>query len=428
MSDNSGGTLPLFAAWNRHEGVRKYYQEVGIVAAAIGGMHGLALSHEGRVYSWGVNDQCALGRVTTHTPPTGVVSSGDDGDSDNDGEEHLNPLESTPMLITGLPEGTVVTRIAASDSISIAVTDAGRVYGWGTFRCADGILGFNDRTSVQHVPALLPTLKNIVQVSIGTDHILGLRKEGEVYAWGNGQQFQLGRHVLERNRLTGLIHRRVSLPRCQVKHVATGSYHSFAITQDGRVWAWRLNQYGQCGIYKPRPGGEGTTTVPVPTVVQSLAQYTIDQISAREHHSTALTVDGVLLVWGHLDSGQLGIDLAALPAADIAHDAKGNPCYLKTPHAVPGFRLSSIGCRTHHNIAVSIKGQAYSWGFGGSYQTGLGPGARDEIRTPTTIENTAPRGARMAFPAAGGQFSILTGIPTKPANCGYRGANADGND
>ncbi|CUS10107.1 unnamed protein product [Tuber aestivum] len=176
-------------------------------------MHGLAPSYEGRVYSWGVNDdQYALGRATTHTPLTRVVYSGDDGDSDSDEEVPLNPLESTPMLITGFPEGTVITSIAASDSISIAVTDTGRVYGWGTFRCADGILGFNERTSVQDVPVLLPTPRDIVRVSIGTDHVLGLTKEGDVYRWGDGQQYQLGRRISERHRLTRLNPRQVSLP------------------------------------------------------------------------------------------------------------------------------------------------------------------------------------------------------------------------
>ncbi|CUS13743.1 unnamed protein product [Tuber aestivum] len=159
-------------------------------------------------------------------------------------------------------DSSLIIWIAAGESISIAVTDAGQVCGWGTFRCDGGILGFNDRTSAQHVPALLPTLKSIVQVSIGTDHVLGLTKEGEGYAWGNGQQFQLGGRVLERNRHIGLIHRRVSLPRCQVKHVATGSYHSFAMTQDGRVWTWRLNQYGQCGIYNRGPAARKVPPFP----------------------------------------------------------------------------------------------------------------------------------------------------------------------
>ncbi|KAG0124858.1 hypothetical protein HOY82DRAFT_493580, partial [Tuber indicum] len=234
--------------------------------------------------------------------------------------------------------------------------------------------------------------------------------------------------VSERRRLTGLKPRQVSLPRRQVTYVATGSYHSFAITQDGRVWAWGLNQYGQCGIYEPQHTGEDSTVIPVPTVVQRLAGYTIVQISAGEHHSTALTEDGELLVWGRLDGGQLGVDPVAPPAHDCVRDAEGNPLYLRAPYTVPGIRFSTIGCGTHHNIAVSKEGQAYSWGFSGSHQTGLGPDADDEVMSPTRIENTATRGVRMTFAAAGGKFSILAGIPAEPANCGYSGAQAHAND
>lgn len=104
-------------------------EKVGIVAVAIGGMHGLALTHTGQVYSWGVNDQYALGRETKVEAREKNVD-----ESDSDDEEPLNELESTPMLIDSFPEGTVITRIAAGDSISVAVTDTGKVWSWGTFR------------------------------------------------------------------------------------------------------------------------------------------------------------------------------------------------------------------------------------------------------------------------------------------------------
>lgn len=59
-----------------------------------------------QVYSWGVNDNKALGR----TGP-----------------------EDIPAKILGL-EGISVARIAAGDSISIAISEDGRLYMWGSFR------------------------------------------------------------------------------------------------------------------------------------------------------------------------------------------------------------------------------------------------------------------------------------------------------
>jgi alpha-tubulin suppressor-like RCC1 family protein len=46
----------------------------------------------------------------------------------------LNEDESTPKLVEFPVEGTVITRIACADSATIAVTETGFVYGWGTFR------------------------------------------------------------------------------------------------------------------------------------------------------------------------------------------------------------------------------------------------------------------------------------------------------
>ncbi|PWW79823.1 hypothetical protein C7212DRAFT_361010 [Tuber magnatum] len=296
------------------------------------------------------------------------------------------------------------------------------IYAFGTGDNAE--LGLGPGVNAKAVLVLLPMPRNIVRVSIGTDHILGLTKEGDVYVWGNRQQYQLRRLVSARHRLTRLNPRQVSLPRRQVKYVATGSYHSFAITPDGTVWAWGLNQYGQCGIYTE----EDSTVIPVPTVVRSLTGYIIVQISPGEHHSTALTESGELLVWGRLDSGQLGIDPAALSVDDCVCNARGNSRYLRTLHAVPGIRFSTIGCGTDHNIAIWMDGQASSWGIKGCYQTGLGPDASDEIMTPTRIENTATRGVRMTFATAGGQFSILAGVPSEPSNCGYSGADTHAND
>jgi regulator of chromosome condensation len=248
---------------------------------------------------------------------------------------------------------------------------------------------------------------------VGNDHVLALSKEGSVFAWGNGQQFQLGRRVVERTRLNGLVPREFGLPRRKVKYVATGSYHSFAITEDGKVWSWGLNQFGQCGIYDEAHAGDDNTAVPVPTVVQFLENYKIVHIAAGEHHSAAITSEGELLMWGRLDAHQLGVDVADLPVEDIVQDVAGKPRYLAVPYTVTANKFTTIGCGTHHNIAVALDGSPWSWGFGESYQTGHGPPGND-IKVPTKIENTATKGIKMVYAGAGGHFSVLGGIPPEP--------------
>lgn len=106
---------------------------VGVVHIACGGMHVAALTHDGKVLTWGVNDQGALGRDTKWEGGLRDVGESDN-ESDAGSDSGLNPYESTPAAITTFPEGTVIVKLSAGDSHTLALTDEGLVYGWGTFR------------------------------------------------------------------------------------------------------------------------------------------------------------------------------------------------------------------------------------------------------------------------------------------------------
>lgn len=112
-------------------------QTAGIVQVACGGMHCAALSHDNKIYTWGVNDHGALGRDTKWE---GGLRDIDGSDSDEDSDEaEMNPFESNPTPIDpkNFPKDTVFTQVACCDSATFAVTNEGFVYGWGTFKvCA----------------------------------------------------------------------------------------------------------------------------------------------------------------------------------------------------------------------------------------------------------------------------------------------------
>lgn len=248
---------------------------------------------------------------------------------------------------------------------------------------------------------------SICQIACGTDHVLALSTTGRVSAWGNGQQFQMGRRVVERSRSNGLIPRPLALTK--IRLIGAGSYHSFAVNTSGETFAWGLNQFGQCGVDE---GVEDGATITTPTIVEGLRGYDIVWIGGGEHHSLALTRDGKVLSWGRLDINQLGIPLSQLPSTALPQP---KPRYLPIPTLIPRIPLMiHAACGTHHNIAISSTGEAYSWGYGESWQVGHGPGAGD-IEIPTRIDNTATRGVKMITGGAGGQFSVLLGLP-KPQN------------
>lgn len=113
-----------------------------VVQFACGGMHGIALTKDNRVLTWGVNDNGALGRDTrwdgglrdAYAEATTETNT-ESADTDKD-ESGLNPFESTPAEIDtrNVAPGTRFVQVAASDSASFALTEDGRVYSWGAFR------------------------------------------------------------------------------------------------------------------------------------------------------------------------------------------------------------------------------------------------------------------------------------------------------
>lgn len=137
---NSGGELGLGPGQKSGEVARPklnpHLSAAGVVQAAAGGMHGVALTHDNKVITWGVNDLGALGRDTTWDGGLVEMKDADASDSDSESDAGLNPRESTPTEVdmTEIPNGTVFTQVVAGDNATFALTDNGLVYGWGTFR------------------------------------------------------------------------------------------------------------------------------------------------------------------------------------------------------------------------------------------------------------------------------------------------------
>ncbi|EGD86845.2 hypothetical protein H113_05404 [Trichophyton rubrum MR1459] len=108
-------------------------EKVGVVDIGAGGMHAAALTHNNHILTWGVNDNCALGRETTWDG--GLKDMADDDESVASDEVELNPREAIPTAIPRekFPEGAKFCQVAAGDSATFALTEDGFVYGWGSF-------------------------------------------------------------------------------------------------------------------------------------------------------------------------------------------------------------------------------------------------------------------------------------------------------
>ncbi|KAF2033576.1 RCC1/BLIP-II [Setomelanomma holmii] len=390
-----------------------------VVRVATGGMHVLALTKDNKILSWGVNDSKALGRKTDDA---NVKMRDLDADDDSDSEDEtggLIDLEATPTAISmeHFPSDTVFVDIAAGDSCSFALTTEGAVYGWGTFRKNEGILGFAPGVTTADYPQYIEGVTKVTQIACGTNHIFALTKDGNVFAWGNGQQNQLGRRLTERNLIEGLFPSKLGFrdltfkrPSHRFISIASGDYHGLAIAEDGRVWAWGVNNYCETGF--PSNAGADDAMVIAPRIVASLEGKNVEKLAAGSHHNIAISKDGQALVWGRCDGSQTGLTTEFLNG--IKDEEKlmvnnGKPKILIEPTPLPGLKnVVQAACGPDHSIVIDKDGKAHSWGFSANYQTGQG--TDDDIDVPTMIDNTAVRDTKLNWAGCGGQYSVLTAL------------------
>ena len=417
FGENSGGELGL---GHLHEQAKRVIdvkrprlnpkllpENVGVVQVATGGMHAVALTHDNRILTWGVNDNGALGRPTKSGEQLRSIDAkgSDDDDALNSG---LNPLESSPGEVDyiNVPEGTIFTKVAAGDSVIMALTSTGLVYGCGTFRANEGVLGFSKEVKIQETLVPIPRLRNVVDIDCGNNHVLALDKKGSVYAFGSGQQNQLGRRMIERTILNGLTPSEFGLPRGKIESVAACPYHSFAIDKSGEVWAWGLNTLGQTAILEN--AGEDGATIPKPQRVEALRGKSVNQITGGDKHSVATTYSGSVLAWGRCDGSQIGIDRDDIPEENFfkKKDGTTDKRFVAVPTPLPEpENVALIAANSDHSLAVTQDGKAYSWGFSENYQTGQGQ--TDDVVEATLIDNTAIRNEKIIWAGAGGQYSML---------------------
>lgn len=355
-----------------------FFEGKGIVSVAAGGLHTLALSNNGHVFSWGCNDEKALGH---------------------------SAQEFTVSRVHGLDEEFIV-QITCGDSISAALTSTGKIYTWGTFRDSKGVIGVkstsgketsepSEHSEFHIVPTLLKELSHlrVKKISAGANHLLALTDDGEVYAWGCGEQGQLGRRVLERHKRLALHPTRIT-PRRHRAHggivsMVCGSYHSFLLAADGTVFSVGLNNYGQLGLgdFEDR-----LVTEEIPSDVWQ--GHKIVDLDAGEHHSIALSASGAVFVFGRADSHQMG----------LPHDSESRA------HNVPVLNpalssIAQIASGSNHLLAISSdRHQIFSWGYGEMGQLGHDEEADEPV--PKRIEAFSAT-TKFLDISAGGQHSVV---------------------
>jgi alpha-tubulin suppressor-like RCC1 family protein len=151
----------------------------------------------------------------------------------------------TRVKVTGLDDALVTTLVAAWGETG-ALLSNGDYYDWGYN--GGGQVG-NGGTKPVTTPFQVPLDAAVTKVAQGgslgnNGQSLALLANGTLWAWGNGEFYQLGNGVKGNEESPIQI-----TPPKSVTFVAlaTGGSTSYAITKAGGVWAWGYNVNGEVG-------------------------------------------------------------------------------------------------------------------------------------------------------------------------------------
>ncbi|TQD79127.1 hypothetical protein C1H46_035328 [Malus baccata] len=219
--------------------------------------------------------------------------------------------------------------------------------------------------------------RKVVAVAAGEAHTLALTGDGFVYSWGRGMFGRLGTGS-ESDELFP-VRIKFNDPRSakgtglKFVGVAAGAYHSLALADDGSVWCWGYNIYGQLGV-----NGENSLVpclleqfLDVGSATESEVPLKVCSVKAGGMMSLAIDNLGTLWVWGNFphesSSNEGGFSLVS----------SFTPTPLWDFH---GHVVVKVACGNEHVVALvsaeeTYKGEdlvCFSWGGNSHGQLGLG--------------------------------------------------------
>ncbi len=335
----------------------------GARAVTAGSSHVLAVTTDGSLWVWGNNGYGQLG--------LGPNSTG----------------FGIPQQVAGLKS---VRAVAAGDYFSLALATDGTVWAWGENQL--GQLGIDPTASYRSVvPQRVAGLSGVKQIAAGAGFGLALKNDGTVWAWGDNGYGQLGvpQSAAYRRSLPQQV---PGLPTARV--VAAGDSFSLAVARDGSVWAWGNNEYGQLGEDDTITG----SSVAKPLLVPGLSG--VKALAAGAGHVLALAQNGTVWAWGNNRYGQLGI------SPEVA-----NVYMRSSPQQVAGLSgVTAIAAGSSHSLALLANGSVWAWGDDEYGQ--LGDTTTNSRGSPQRV---AGLGHVQSIGAAYGKSMAIVGPSASPA-------------
>lgn len=321
------------------------------VSAGVG--HTLGLKSDGTLWAWGDNTYGQLGDGTT---------------TSSDIPEQIDI-------------GNSYSAISAGYNFSLGLRTNGDLYAWGN----NQVNQLGDGTSNDsYIPRYIGS--GFSAISAGATHALALKNVGTLWAWGADVYGQLGDGCYEdlnsgspvcalRSTTNSSVPEQIDVGNTYTA-IAAGYQYSLAIQNDGTLWAWGNNTWGDLGSTtdstKDCYSGSKHRCFP-----SQIGDATYSAISASKYSilgnyfyysSLGLKSDGSVWSWGDNTFGQLGNGTLSTGYSPSQIDK--------------GFKAIAMGEGDH---ALAIKDDDSLWAWGSNLCGELGDGTTNSSKTPIQV-------------------------------------------
>ena len=239
--------------------------------------------------------------------------------------------------------------VVAGDEMAAMMYQNGQVDRWG--RKYNSISASNG--AVDYTATFTPVLSmnNVAAFSGGATHLLYLSDAGDLK--GTGRQY-CGELNQSATASTNLLVNVLS----GVKVVSAGTQHTAAIKNDGTLWTWGRNDFGQCG--------NGTNVKATPTQV---LEHVVS-VAAGNGFTLAVTEDGKLYAWGRNHKGQLG---------------NGTTVSSNVPVEIMQDVVSVAAGKGTHAVAAAIKSDGSLWMWGDNAAEQIPRASKTAVTAPVQV-------------------------------------------
>lgn len=325
------------------------------------------------------------------------------------------PSETTPVAVRKNSENifTGIKEIKAGDKTTVIVTTDGKLYACGMND--NNELGIENKEILDvNTPQENKNIENVIFANIGTNHVVAIKEDGEVDAFGYGKNGELGsrndknsiipvmvgKDIIRTNtnNVTLKVNQGTTIEgyvdyfnifNNDIKNINyTSKDTSVATLEDIQENDVNDEAQNESKKFKIRLSGKKTGTtivtanqentdnigvIQVEVVPETENEITISpNVITNGSHTISLRTDGKVFTWGDNTYGQLGN--GTVKTSD-------EPVEVTFPE---GTIITQIAAGENHNVALDSNGNVWTWGRNNNYQIG---NTRANQYTPYKVSN-----------------------------------------